>query len=105
VWSVTAPEEIAELKKAILRLHGATAEHLGSAPVHEEFEGETVWQGTVEVFKLTDHPAGKAYAWSHEADSGGRRYVAVLHGAPVDSPLKAVQAAIVAEYRERQKRG
>jgi hypothetical protein len=102
---MTGPDEIAELQNAILKLHGAQGEHVESVPVHETFQGATVWQGTVEVFRLTDHPAGKAYAWSHEADSGGRRFVAVLHAPPVDSPLKAVQAAAVAEYRERQRRG
>lgn len=99
---MTDAAEIAELQKAILRLHGAAAEHLESVPVHEAFNGETVWKGVVEVFTLTDHKAGKAYAWSHEADSGGRRYVAVLHHPPIDSPLKAVQASIVAEYRAKQ---
>jgi hypothetical protein len=98
---VTDAAEIAELQKAILRLHSATAVHLESVPITETFQGETVWKGVVEVFILTDHEAGKAYAWSHGSDSGGRRYVAVLHHPPIDSPLKAVQASIVAEYRAK----
>jgi hypothetical protein len=102
---MTPPDEIAELQRAILKLHGATAEHVESVPVTETFQGETVWSGAVEVFRLPDHSAGKAYAWRHEADSGGWRYVAVLHSPPVDSPQRAVQAAAVAEYRERQSRG
>ncbi len=75
---MTDAAEIAELQKAILRLHGAKSEHLESVPVCEIFRNETVWDGVVEVFALPDHAAGKAYAWSHEADSGGRRYVAVF---------------------------
>jgi len=71
-------------------------------PVRETFNGETVWDGVVEVFALPEHPAGKAYAWRHEADSGGWRYVAVLHKPPVDTPLRAVRAALVAEYRSRK---
>jgi hypothetical protein len=94
--------ELAALQKAILDLHGARAEHAESVPVVETFEGETVWNGVVEVFALPEHPAGKAYAWRHEADSGRWRYVAVLHGPRVDSPRKAVQAAVVAEYRARK---
>jgi hypothetical protein len=100
---MTDAAELATLKKAILDLHGVQGEHVESVPVKETFKGETVWDGVVEVFKLTDHPEGAAYAWSHESDSGGRRYVAVLRKAPIDTPLKAVQAAIVAEYRARQK--
>jgi hypothetical protein len=100
---VTAAD-IAELQGAILKLHGARAEHLESVPVREMFQGQVVWDGTVEVFDLTGHAtATRAYAWSHEADSGGRRFVAVLHTPPVDTPLKAVRAALVAEHRERSK--
>jgi hypothetical protein len=99
---VTDATELAALQKAILDLHGARSEHLESVPVTEAFNGETVWEGTVEVFALPEHPAGKAYAWRHEADSGRWRYVAVLHKTPIDTPRKAVQAAIVAEYRARK---
>lgn len=100
---MTEVAELAMLQKAILDLHGARAEHVASVPVTETFNGETVWDGVVEVFALPEHAAGRAYAWRHEADSGGWRYVAVLHKPPVDTPLKAVQAALVAEYRARQK--
>jgi hypothetical protein len=99
---MTGAAEIAELKAAILKLHGAKAEHVESVSVHETFQGQTVWDGTVEVFDLAGHAsATRAYAWSHEGDSGGRRYVAVLHVPPVDSPVNAVRAAIVAEHRAR----
>lgn len=99
---MTDAAELAALQKAILDLHGARAEHLESVPVTETFQGETVWDGVVEVFALPEHPAGKAYAWRHEADSGRWRYVAVLRHPPVDTPQKAVQAAVVAEYRARK---
>jgi len=100
---MTDAAELTALQKAILDLHGARAEHAESVPVQESFNGETVWDGVIEVFALPEHAAGKAYAWRHEADAGGWRYVAVLHKPLVDTPLKAVQAAIVAEYRARQK--
>lgn len=100
---MTDATELAALREAILKMHGAHAEHLESVPITETFNGETAWDGVVEVFELTDHPAGKAYAWRHESDSGRWRYVAVLHQSPIDTPRKAVQAAAVAEYRSRQK--
>ena len=45
----------------------------------ETFNGETVWQGDIEVFDLTGHPkATRAYAWSYATTGAKRRYVAVL---------------------------
>jgi hypothetical protein len=98
---MTNQVELDALHEAILKMHGTDSEHVESVPVTERFQGEVVWDGVVEVFKLASHEAPKAYAWSHESDSGGRRFVAVLHSPPVDSPLKAVQAALVQEYRQR----
>jgi hypothetical protein len=94
--------ELARLQKAIRDLHGVESTHLRSEPVHERFQGETVWEGVVEVFALKGHPkAGLAYAWSHETDKGGRRYIAVLGVDPVKSAQDAVRASIAAERRER----
>jgi hypothetical protein len=92
---------IEELREAIRRLHGVESEHVESVPVKETFQGRTVWEGVVEVFDLIGHPkASRAYAWSHDAEGGKRAHIAVLHVPPVDSPLKAVQASILQEYRE-----
>ena len=99
---MTATLEKEELAGAILRMHGAHAKHVESVPVLETYRGQVVWDGVVEVYDLVGHPTAKrAYAWAHEGDSGGRRFVAVLHAPPIDSPLKAVQAAIVQEHRSR----
>jgi hypothetical protein len=69
-----------------------------SEPVHETFQGQTAWEGVVEVFALKGHPkAGLAYVWSHETDEGGHRYVAVLGVPPVNSAQDTVRASIVAE--------
>jgi hypothetical protein len=101
---MTPKTELQRLEKAIWDLHKAHAAHRESVPVREVHGGLVVWDGVVEVFDLLDHPKAKmAYAWAHEADSGGRRFVAVLGLGPVDSPRTAVQAATVQEYRERQK--
>jgi hypothetical protein len=89
------------LRQAILDLHGCDSTWVESVVVTETFQGETVWDGTVEVFDLHGHPtASRCYAWSHAVDgSEKRRYVAVLHQGPVDSPEAAVRAAIVQEQR------
>jgi hypothetical protein len=97
---------IQELGKVIHRLHGAKAHHLESVPVKESFQGQTVWEGIVEVFQLTGHPrTDKAYAWIHDTDDPAhpKRHVTVLHIPPVVSPQTAVQAAIVQEFREHGK--
>jgi hypothetical protein len=71
-------------------------------PVKETFQGETVWDGIVEVFELIGHPkAGRAYAWAHETENPDRpkRHVTVLHIHPVTSAELAVKAAIRQELR------
>lgn len=90
--------EIERLQKAIKDLHDCDSEHIESVPVREVFQGQTAWEGTVEVFRLLDHPTGKqAYAWSYKTDQGKRQYVAVLGMPPVNSPVDAVRAYIVAQ--------
>ena len=92
--------DLGELKTAIERMHGGTATLAQSVPVRETFEGKTVWEGVVHVFDLAGHPtATRAYAWSSPVEgSAKRRFFAVLHQPPVDSPAAAVRAAIVAEH-------
>lgn len=95
---------IEELQQVIHKLHGVQSTHVQSVPVREEFRGQTVWNGVVEVFDLAGHPkANRIYAWAHETDdpANPKRYVTVLHIPPVVSPRTAVQAAIVQESRER----
>jgi hypothetical protein len=89
---------IEDLEGAIFHLHKVESKHLSSVPVKEVLQGRTVWNGMVEVFEVMGHAeTNRAYAWVHgEGDKGEqRRFVAVLHIPPVDSPEKAVRAAIV----------
>ena len=90
-----------QLRAAVEGQHGGTALFREAVPVSETFNGRPVWQGVVHVFDLTGHPkAARAYAWSSPIEgSTKRRFFAVLHQPPVDSPQAAVQAAIVAEHR------
>jgi hypothetical protein len=93
---------IQELGEVIHKLHGGTATHHESVPVKEVFQGQTVWDGVVEVFNLKGHPkTHRAYAWSHQTDDPKNpvRHVTVLHIPPVVSPLTAVRAALMQEYR------
>jgi hypothetical protein len=91
--------DVQRLRKVIRDLHGVESSHLRSERVREELRGETLWEGTVEVFALKGHPkAGLAYGWSRATDEGGRRYIAVLGVHPIKSALDAVRVHLVAEY-------
>jgi hypothetical protein len=64
------------------------------------WQGETVWDGVVELFDLHGHQdANRAYAWSCETGDRVKGHVAVLHVPPIVSAITAVRAAIVQEYR------
>jgi hypothetical protein len=93
------PKEITELKNAIRAMHGRESLHVESVPVKEVFEGQTAWEGTVEVFDLVGHPEAKrAYAWSYR-DGDQNKTIAVLRVPPVDSSQSAVKVAIAAKGR------
>jgi len=91
-----------QLRIAVERLHGGAATLAQCVPVRETFEGKAAWEGVVHVFDLSAHPtATRAYAWSSPIEgSTKRRFFAVLHQSPVDSPQAAVRAAIIAEQRQ-----
>jgi hypothetical protein len=83
-------------RHAIRATHGSESQLVGRERVHETFEGETVWEGEVLIFDLLDNPIStRCYAW--EVDG---RVTAVLHTGPIDSPLKAVRASILAAEGE-----
>lgn len=91
------------LQEAIRHTHGCESRFVETVPVTERFQGQTVWEGKVQVFDLIAHPtATRCYAWSYLiGDTERRRIVAVLHEGPVDSAQAAVRAAIIAENRDQ----
>lgn len=97
---------IAELQAVFLKLYNCDAEYVETVPVIEQFQGETIFQGDVEVFDLTGHPkATRGYGWGYTTtEGGGRRYFTVLELPPVDSPQTAVKAAIMSEIQNARKK-
>ena len=84
------------LLDAIKHMHSCDAEWLESVDVDERFNGEPVWQGSVQVFAVK-HPSGatRVFAWSHLVGEGPRRrFVAILGSGPVVDALSAVRVAI-----------
>lgn len=87
-------ERIEKLKDAVQVMHLCTASHVESVPVVEMFGKQTVWEGVVEVFKITGHAkARRCYAWSYQ-DKGETQFVTALEIPPVTSPQTAVRAVI-----------
>ena len=98
-------DHIESLKTVIRQLHGCEAQWERTAPVHEVFRGQTVWQGDVESFALIGHAKAKrCYAWSHRQGEGGKdaRVVTALEIPPVDSPETAVRASIVRDFKKQK---
>jgi hypothetical protein len=92
-----------ELAPSVESQFGGKATHVETVPIKETFQGQTVWEGVVEVFDLEGCPkATRAYAWSSPIEgSDKRRIFAVLHLGGIRSPHDAVRAAIVAEQRAK----
>jgi len=94
-------KRITKLKDTIRATHGCESLHVESVPLKEVFEGQTAWEGTVEVFDLVAHPQAKrAYAWSYR-DGDQNKTIAVLGIPPVDSPQTAVKASIAAQAKSK----
>src|SRR5260370_38187135 len=90
-------KKITKLKDAIRATHGCESLHVESVPVKEVFEGQTAWEGTVEVFDLVGHlQAKRAYAWTYR-DGDQNKTVTVLGIPPVDSPQSPVKVSIPAK--------
>ena len=89
------------LHEAVEHLHQCHATFREVVPVVEHFDGKTVWEGEVQVFDLTGHPtASVCYAWASPVEgSEKKKFYAVLHIPPVTSPIEAVRASIVSDFK------
>ncbi len=84
------------LEAAIVIQHRCKPTHKETAFVEEKTAaGEIVWQGDVEAFDLAGHAEAKTcYAWQHIDGWGNAKFFAILANKFIDSPNKAVKAAI-----------
>ena len=90
------------LQQVIRNVHGCESRYLESIHVLEKFEGEIVWNGTVEIFELSDPFDGrKCFAWGcvEERPRKQRRYVTVLEAPNVTSAEQAVRASLTSDSR------
>jgi hypothetical protein len=96
-------KEVETFQDAIRKLHGCESTYVESVSVQDPPKGPALWARTVHVFDLQGHPtAARCYTWAENVARIGhrKRFFAVLHQVPVDSPLNAVRAAIVEDYRQ-----
>lgn len=97
-------EDLDTLRKTVGMLHECTATHRDSVHVTERFQGQTVWDGDVQVFEIEGNPdATICYAWSYGKSASFRQYKAILHAEQVDSPQAAVRAVILEQFRRDRK--
>jgi hypothetical protein len=93
-------ERIEQLRCAVEKMHHFKAHHEASTPILETFRGQKVWKGVVESFALAGRPnAKRCYAWNFQ-DNGEVQYVTALEIPPVESPITAIRAAIVADAKK-----
>jgi hypothetical protein len=89
---------VARLQVTISHLHKCGALWRATVPVHEVFQGKTLWQGDVEVFDLTGHPKAKrCYGWSYGEPE---EFITILELPPVDSPESAVKVGVAYQVKK-----
>ena len=80
---------------------GCEAQWLRSERVRQEWRGQTVWEGDVQVFAVKGCPTAEiAYAWSWQTEHGSARSTAILNEGPVMSASDAVRSATAVGYEQ-----
>jgi hypothetical protein len=77
-----------------------------SCVVPSDFHGQTLWQGDVELFRLTGHPKAKrAHAWRRLEGSKDERVrlVAVPEIPPAELAETAVRVQIIHDNKQGRK--
>lgn len=93
--------DVEVLREAVEVAHKCRATYVRTEQVVERFGGQNVWVGSVSVFKIDLPDVDTCYAWeSPNPDTGGKRLYMVLRKPPVDTPLDAVRASIVADHKK-----
>jgi len=92
-----------ELQETIECLHKCKSSYFETASVVERFGLETVWSGQVHSFRIRGHPkANLCYAWTSPIKRGEKiKHYTVLCIPPIDSPEKAVRAAIINDQKQK----
>jgi hypothetical protein len=89
-------ERIEMLRRAFVQAHDVEAVYVESVPVKDTFQGQTVWEGIVDVFDIKGHPKTvRGYGWPYDIKNGEIQFTTVIAQPPkIISPLDAVRAFI-----------
>jgi hypothetical protein len=87
------------IQKAVEKAAKCHVSHLGSQALIETIRGETIWEGTVEIFTLYKPPPKMAYGWALD-DNGEPRYIVVLGTPPINMAIDAVRAWIASQAKQ-----
>jgi len=99
---VANEDYIERLKQVIFHLHKANANHVGSVPVDEAFQGKTIWKGDVEVFDLTGHPKAKrCYGWTYGEPE---EFMTILELPPVTDAQSAVKVGVAYQIKKARRK-
>lgn len=94
-------EYLDRLQLTIEHLHKCRAAYVQTVPVHEIFQGKTLWQGDVEVFDLFGNAKAKrCYGWSYDEPE---QFITILEIPPVDSPESAVKVGVAYIIKRERK--
>jgi len=75
--------------------------YMHSVPIIEKFNGETVWEGIVEVYRVHSQPAHyDAYGWVGTNARGEPDYVTIMNPS-ITGPLVALRAWLAQEARKK----
>lgn len=87
---------LSALEAAIIINHKCKPTHVETHFVMEKTASyDIVWEGDVEIFNLTGHQEAKiCYAWQHVDEKGHIKFFVILGNQFIDSPRRAVQAAL-----------
>ena len=90
--------KIAQLQTTIGKLYGCNGHYAGPVDVEFNFDGKSVWHGTVEAFWLTGHPPStRCYAWPDPVQGvAGDRYLCILASPSIITPKDAIMAVFTA---------
>ena len=85
------------IKQIIKERFGCDAQFAGFQQVNEKFNGQTIWQGTVETFDLIGHRTAKTVFVWQDIEHAQRKIFTVLKIPPADSLQNAVKMVIAAK--------
>ena len=86
------------IQDSIEKRTNCVANYFQTQPVRISQDGEILWKGKVEVFKIQGYPqASLGFGWGFENAQKKIEYVIVVGVPPLDNPISAVKAYLASK--------